>query len=767
MRSKKSGDFMVHLHGARKRHYDLRLQWKGVLKCWAIPKGPSSDPKDKRLAVRTEDHPDDYKAYEGVIPEKSYGAGPSLIWDAGEFISLEDFEKGLKNGHLRFATDGVRMKGAWNLVLMNSKQKKQNWLLIKEDDEFANACDMAALETSVATGRTLKNLENDEEPEESIVELPSTIKPQLAVLSEKIPNGDWIFERKYDGYRILAKIENNDVSLQTRNGKEWSEKFSSVCNELKASPFDQIILDGEVVHFDTNDKTDFSALQNYKNNKKLPLDYVVFDVLYAGGVDLQNVPLVRRREFLEELFKSNKSERIHLSKILDSKKDLLAEACEKEWEGLIAKQPNSIYHNARHGSWLKIKCTDEEEFVVIGMTEPEGSRSHFGSLLLAENINGRLVYRGRVGTGLNEATLKSLNNRFTQHLKGSPPNVKSLGKQKVKSWLEPHFYIQVSYSEKTKDGILRHPVYKGLREDKEFQTSTKSEAVKFDKTQSRAESTTKSTVELTHPKRLLFEKEKISKLDLWKYYEKIWSHFVKWSAHHPLSLLRCPSGIGKQCFFQKHLESVDPPPQIEIKEKTKKDNYSYIEKPDDLKALVQLSAIELHTWNSQVDDVEHPLYAVFDLDPGKGVQFKQVIKAAKDIRKILKSFDKESYVRTSGGKGLHVLTNVNGMSWKDAFEFSKAVAHYMVELSPDSYVATMSKAKRENRIFIDYFRNKKGSTSIATFSVRARKGAPVATPLAWSELNKNFDPKDYNIKTIPERLGKLRGDPWEAFYNEL
>lgn len=748
LRSKKSGDFVVHLHDARRKHYDLRLQWKGVLKCWAIPKGPSLHPKDKRLAVRTEDHPDEYKSFEGVIPKGNYGAGPTLIWDAGEFLPLNDFELGLKKGHIGLYFDGVKLKGKWSLIKMKG-DKKENWLLVKERDEFTSNLDVTVNDASVATGRELSDLSKSTASPVPDEKMPQNISPQLAVLRERIPDGNWALERKYDGYRLLAFINSNQVRLITRNGKDWTEKFSAIKHSLENGPLQNVILDGEVVAFDEIGRTDFEKLINFENEKNADLTFVIFDLLHMGGKNLRNLPFLQRRRILERLFeKADSIEHVELSEVLKESKNPIELACRKSWEGIIAKEHSSIYHEYRHQSWVKIKCENRNEYVIIGVTNPRGNRAYFGSLLLAENMEGHLVYRGRVGTGFSEAKLKSLYQTLSQYNTKEPPPVEDLDETDIKTWIKPHFFAEVTFSEQTSSGLLRQPAFLGIRKDKTFSPD--------------------DSTEITHPHKLLYKQDGITKLDLWNYYSKIFPDFKKWSGFHPLSLVRCPEGYENKCFFQKHLgPNITRPRQIKINEKKKAGKYAYIAEPADLKALVQLGVLEFHTWNCTVRAIQMPIYVVFDLDPGPGLNFDSVIRGARFVRKALKSFGKTSYVRTSGGKGLHVLTNIQGMSWEEAFKFSKYLAAHLVNQHPDFFIDKMSKKLRKGKIFIDYFRNRRGATSIGNYSTRAKLDVPVATPLSWRELKIGMDPTKFNINSVPKRLKTQKRDPWQSFYKEL
>lgn len=759
LKSKSSGDYMIHLHDARRRHFDIRLQWKGVLKCWAVPKGPSYNPKDKRLAVRTEDHPDDYKSYEGLIPKDQYGAGPSLIWDAGEFIPLEDFEKGMKKGHLRIAIDGVRLKGAWSLIrLKNESEKKENWLLVKENDEFANSVDLRITDctTSVATGRDLKDLKGKDQSVPASP-LPAYISPQLAVREDNLPHGkNWQYERKYDGYRLLAFIQDGKVKLKTRNDKDWTKKFPQIVEQLEALPLEDAIFDGEIVHFDREGKTDFNQLQNFLNDEDISLNFILFDILYAAGKDLRKVSYNQRRVFLERLYAElPENQSIILSEILKPRKNLLQSACRRNWEGIVAKRLDSIYHGRRHSSWIKVKCGNREEFVVIGLTEPQGSRSHFGSLLLAETTEEGLIYRGKVGTGFDEESLSHLFKKFKSKKSQYTPDVENLPSEPVQFWLKPFYFAEIDYSERTSKGILRHPVFCGLRQDKEYSEVPTVHDHKEETDQ----------VKFTNPSRILFKKMAITKKQLWSYYEIVMPELMKFSVEAPLSLVRCPQGSDKKCFYQKHLdEDIEHPQIVKIKEENKTDIYGYMQSAADLKALIQLGVLEFHAWNSRVSKVDKPLYAVFDLDPDENLDFTHVIEAAHLIRETLESDKRKSFVRTTGGKGLHVLTPVKNMTWEQLKNFSKRIAQEISSEQPDKYIGTSSKSKRKGKIFIDYLRNTRGATSIVNFSTRAKSGAPVATPLFWDEVEEGLDPSQFNIKSIPQRLKDLKSDPWKEFW---
>ncbi len=541
----------------------------------------------------------------------------------------------------------------------------------------------------------------------------------------------------------------------TRNGKDWTYRYPALVQEFEKFPVTDAVFDGELVSIDRHGRSDFSRLQNYVA-KDSSLRFVLFDILFLADQDLRNESLETRRMVLEKIHAQiPKHKFISLSEKLPYSDRMLEQACKKRWEGIMAKQAKSTYHGQRDRSWVKIKCSNRKEFVVIGMTKPRGSRASFGALLLAEETPEGLVYRGRVGTGFNDAQLKKLYQKFILKKQKTSPLVENLETKDIMLWLTPYFYAEIDYSEKTSQGLLRHPVFYGLREDKEYRVKKNSRQ--------------KDSLPFTNPDKILFPDMHLSKTDLWEYYLAVMPYFMHSNVGAPLTLVRCPQGSQKACFFQKHFQDQTSHPQtLKIKEKDHAQGiYSYILSPLDLKALVQLGVLEFHLWNCRISNVENPLYIVFDLDPGEGVSFKKVVAAAFVVKKKLESYGKTSYVRTSGGKGLHVLTSVVGLSWDEAYELSRAIAQEIENDDPSNFVSTMAKAKRKGKIFIDYLRNSRGATSIANYSTRARAGATVATPITWAEAARLKDPKKFNVKTLPARLKKQKSDPWQEFWQEI
>ncbi len=850
-----SGDYMIHLHDARRLHYDLRLGWKGVLKSWAVPKGPSLNPDEKRLAVMTEDHPMDYKNFEGVIPDKQYGAGPSLIWDAGRWRPLGDFEAGLKKGHVRIFINGIKLKGIWNIIKMRfGDSSKSQWLMVKEKDKYASeTIHPDRWIESVATGSTLDELraslkehpedahilgedlelggdgsaEEDEEvaqkrrkkfsrkasarepqkksylrkesePKSSArIELvkekfPEDLAPQLAVRVPKMPKSSHQqVERKFDGYRLLAYVKKGQVRLVTRNQNDWTNKLKSLAAGLTSFP--DGVYDGEMVHLGDNGDTSFQKLQNALDVGSKELAFFVFDILHFDGFNTRRLPLAKRRELLEVAFKKAKPPKfVKISEILPEEGSF-ENACSSKWEGLIVKDTSAPYYETRHKSWVKVKCGNDEEFVIVGYTDPRGSRDYFGSLLLAEYVDGELHFRGKVGTGFDNDKLSILHKKMKVLAQKRPAKIKNLTIKKA-NWIKPELYAQIEFFEKTDTGSLRHPVYKGLRLDKTFTADPIEDSDEVDASEATAMQTSKSEAKekpriylnkkaslsetehedepvLTHPERVVFADVLPAKQDMANYFISIMPHFMDAAIGAPLSLVRCPQGAGsgQKCFFQKHIGDLKTMnlPQFPIQEREKIGDYTYIEKPSDVISLVQYGVLEFHAWNCRVPEIERPRYVVFDLDPDEGLDFSKVTEAAHFIRLILEELKYKSYARTTGGKGLHVVAPIEEQGWEEAEEFSRTVCMMAVQAQPSQFTATMSKAKRKGKIFLDYFRNQRGSTSIMSYSLRARPGALVATPLDWSEVNQKLDPKAFDIHTIPKRLQKLKKDPWAEFIRSI
>lgn len=759
--------FTIQRHAASRLHYDFRLELDGVLKSWAVPKGPSLDPKEKRLAVEVEDHPLDYQDFEGEIPKGEYGGGSVLLWDKGTWEPEGDPHTGLKKGRLRFKLAGHKLHGAWTLLRMRTPGEKghKNWLLVKSNDAEARATAVEDIVVShpesVAKKRQTKRKKTAKTVEGTPGRLPKKFSPQLATLSKAAPDGErWLHEVKFDGYRLIAICNQNDVRILTRNGLDWTYKVPRLVDALRKLPFTSAVFDGELVALDGQGISRFQMLQNaLEKDRDHKLKYYIFDMPFLNDHDLRELPLIKRKELLEMAFKQIKSDVLHYSDhVRGNGKEFFATSCKTGLEGIVSKDINSHYVHRRSPQWLKTKCSKRQEFVIGGFTKAGGSRSGFGALLLGHYQGNDLVYAGRVGTGFTDASLKSISARLQKLKTDKSPFAKSLtsAQKKGATWVKPELVGEVEFTEWTDDGHLRHPSFQGLRLDKPAKVVEREEPMltKF------------AGIELSNPDRVLYPEQNIKKYEIASYYMQV----AKWILPHlvgrPLSIVRCPRGNDKQCFFQKHFdEPVEELDVIPIKEKNKVGKYVAIRDIAGIIRLTQLGVLEIHPWGCKKEDIEHPDRIVFDLDPGPKVKMQAMIDAALLLKTYLENFDLESFVKTSGGKGLHVVVPlVPKASWDEAKEFTKTAAEHLARTFPDRFVAKMTKSLRPGKIFIDYLRNGRGATSVATFSTRARAGATVATPLAWDELTPDLDLQSFNYLSVPKRLREQKGDPWARFF---
>ncbi len=817
LKSKKNKSliFVIQKHAASHLHYDFRLEWNGVLKSWAVPKGPSLNPENKRLAAHVEDHPYNYKDFEGIIPKGEYGGGTVLLWDQGFWMPEEDPETSYQKGKIKFKLFGKKLKGGWVLLKMRSKEKdSKNWLLIKERDEEASSIDI--LETkpkSVSTHRHLKQIEeqadqiwkshkahrksSDFSKKKVKIEnkinnkekshFPAFIKPQLATLNSTVPKGkEWVHEVKFDGYRAISRIENVEVHILTRSQKDWTNRFPSIAEELTDLKVKQAILDGEIVSLLPNGISNFQALQNSLSEKRDDrLYYYVFDLLYLNGTNLCTFSLKNRRELLKELLSSLSSNSlIRLSEnIKENAGKFFQKACQLGLEGIISKRTDSLYESGvRTDKWLKIKCLKRQEFVICGFTSPAGKRKNFGSLILGiYNSSHHLIYSGLVGTGFSVATLHELHEKLLKLIQKNPtialPSGLRLGKI---TWVQPKLVAEVQFTEWTRDNVLRHPSFQGLREDKSpediVREIVKNETIEENKMSkiSHKRSSIKDSensvanVLLTHPNKFLYPVKKITKLKLAHYYDEIADYILPHLKNRPLSLVRCPEGAGKQCFYQKHLAEnlVGNLETISIESKEERALYPMANDRAGLISLVQIGVLEIHPWGSTIKDLEHPDRIIFDLDPDLGLPWKKMIDTAKLLRLLLKELELQSFVKTTGGKGLHVVIPFSKkQGWKEVKSFSKAVAQLLVKDDPKSYTVELLKVKRKGRIFLDYLRNDRGSTAVAPYSSRAKEKPTVSTPLFWEEVEVKMKSDHFDIENLPKRLRSLKEDPWKDFFN--
>jgi bifunctional non-homologous end joining protein LigD len=800
--------YVIQKHAASHLHYDFRLELNGVLLSWAVPKGPCLDPKVKRLAIHVEDHPVEYGTFEGIIPQDQYGGGTVMLWDQGTWISEDDDAvKAYHKGSMKLTLKGEKLHGLWKLIRINKDDK--TWLLIKTDDDYAKTLkkyDVTVEEpNSVLTQQNIdeiaenynkvwgkKGLEKAKKKKASRKPNIKTIKqvpklkfnlkpsiiptvffPELATLVDKPPVGKkWMHEIKFDGYRIIAIKKNGKTRLMSRNNIDWTCKFQNIAKEINEIPIKNLILDGEVVVLDADKKSDFQALQNaMKDGSTNKFYYYIFDLPYYDKYNLTGLNLLERKNYLQQILIFKTEALLYSDHFFGSGKKIFQKSCELALEGIISKDSTSQYVSKRTTSWLKIKCLKRQEFVIGGFTNPRGTRSHFGSLLIGTyNKRGDLIYNGHVGTGFTESSLQSLykllkaRKSSTNPFSTKPPRLKEI------NWVKPNLIAEIEFTEWTKDNSLRHPSFKGLRNDKKSANIIKETPIPVEnvltKNKAKTKMQKKSDFKLTNPNKILYSEDKISKQDLAEYYDTVQKWILPYIINRPLTLVRCPEGY-KKCFYQKHLNEAAPEDLfgIPIKEKNGKAEYNYIKDISGLLSLIQLGVLEIHPWGSRIEDVEYPDMLIFDLDPSPEMTWNKIVNAAKLIKKNLEKIKLKSFVKTTGGKGLHVVVPIKPeYDWEEVKNFSKIFVNLLVQMKPDEYISKISKQQRKGKIFIDYLRNQRGATAIAPFSTRARPHAPVSTPLDWNELTNRFEDTYYTIKTLPDRLKKLKKDPWNQFY---
>ncbi len=867
-RSKKGSRYVIQKHAATRLHYDLRLELDGVMLSWAVTRGPSLVPGDKRLAIHVEDHPVEYNSFEGTIPKGEYGGGTVMVWDRGTWTPEGDPHFAMKKGHLDFSIDGEKLKGRFHLVRMRKRpgERQEPWLLIKSEDEFAAAKDdkdiLDSKPNSAVSGRSIgqiakagdrvwhSNRAADDQPEAkkpmkiakssrkpaakkaasggtkskavpkrrkaakkatakkskkrkraadlSVIAgarkhaMPGFVPPSLATLSTSAPDSrDWLHEIKFDGYRMQACVSGGRVTLKTRTGLDWTDRFPAVAEALKLVPAKEVILDGEIVVEGDNGISDFSALQeDLKSGRDDRMAFYVFDLLYRDGFDLTGAALSDRKQALGELFADMlDTPVIRLSEPFDTAGPLLFKhACRMNLEGIISKRAGAVYHSGRVGDWIKTKCTANQEFVIAGYEpSPTMSRS-IRALILGYFNKGEFRYAGRVGTGFTVAVERDVMKKLVALKTQTTPFAEMPPEEARRNvnWVLPKLVAEIDFRGWTHGDVLRQASFKGLREDK----SAKDVARERPKIAAAARSSSRKTSErissksglkkqkiaaskaasevagvtLTHPDRVYWKDGKINKQMLADYYQSVW----KWMAPHlvdrPITLVRCPDGAESKCFFQKHVSAgLEGDRLTEVKLRGEE---STIAVPDlaGLIALAQAGVLEVHTWGTRAEHVELCDLLVFDLDPGPGVTLKQLIEAARDVRARLENKKLTSFVKTTGGKGLHVVLPIVPTDWDVAKNFAHDLADEMAADNPQRYVAVMAKAKRNNRIFVDYLRNGRGATAIAAYSARARPGAPVSVPLDWSELGKLKAANQFTLLNLPKKLARQKRDPWGGIY---
>ncbi len=831
--------YVIQKHAASHLHYDFRLELDGVLKSWAVPKGPDLDPSVKRLAMHVEDHPLEYGKFEGTIPKGEYGGGTVMLWDRGTWEPVGDADKDYREGRLKFVLHGKKLRGKWMLVRRggrNSESGERHWFLFKERDEFARKGESITEDEplSVTSGRDLDEIASrsrrvwgsdgettrsnkdrrsaagrqkktahlngrakklDRAALEKLLTnpaarargLPKSQAVELATLAKVAPSGDeWLHEIKLDGYRMLCRIDGGNPRFISRNGNDWTSKFPELARAAARLPVKQAMLDGEVVAMDPDGTTHFQSLQNiFQSGRTGELVFYAFDVLHLDGRDVTTLPLVERKEILKLVVDASPDESIQFSEHIEGTgPEIFAEACRMHLEGIVSKRRDSPYRPGRGADWLKIKCSSRAEFVIGGYTPPEGSRHHFGALLVGYYDKAKnFVYAGRVGTGFSDKTLATLHKKLKELEQAKSPFVNlsgTTGQARGVRWLQPRLVAEVEFSNWTDEQLLRHPSFQGLREDKAAKDVVRDTALSGAEVKELQRKTTKATrngrtkksqkesavvagITVSHPDRVVYPDAGITKLDVAKYYEGVAPWMLPHVAHRVLALVRCPQGVAGQSFFQKHPGEGASKHwlQIDVAESGKPDYNVAVKDAAGLVALAQMGVLEIHIWGSLARKLGKPDRLIFDLDPDPAVQWSDVVKAAREVRLLLEELGLESFVKTTGGKGLHVVVPVEPrLEWDEAKAFSKAVADLMVRAAPNRYIATMSKAARKGKIFVDYLRNGRGATSIAPYSTRARAGATVSVPISWEELGPKLRSDEFTIADVPARLAKLKKDPW-------
>jgi len=834
--------FVVQKHAASHLHYDFRLELNGVLVSWAVPKGPSLDPHDKRLAMHVEDHPLEYGDFEGVIPPKQYGSGTVLLWDRGTWEAIGNAEDGYREGKLKFLLHGEKLRGGWMLVRSRGGKYggDRSWLLIKENDEYARlGADAHVVDTepdSVASGRTIEAIAADPDrlwhSSKSVAEnmrggrvrrkkvdlapgsiegarkaaQPDRLDAQLALLVEAPPAGaEWLHEIKFDGYRMLARIADGKCRIHSRNDKDWTAAFAPVADALARLPVDSAWIDGEMVVLDARGHSSFQALQNAlaEESAAKPV-YCAFDLPYLNGFDLRRVPLARRKALLRRIVGDAPLVRFS-DHVQGDGPAFFAEACKLGLEGIVSKRADSPYQAVRGRAWQKVKCALRQEFVIGGYTDPQGSRSGFGALLLGVYDGSDLRYCGKVGTGFDEALLATLAARLAKLAVEKPafvdPPTGAEGRRA--HWVRPELVGEVSFTEWTRDGTLRHPSFQGLRGDKRARdvvrerpaepapgadpppasarddASTPSTRKKTATARKRSASADDGLdrparrdapgevagVAISNGAKLLYPDAGITKLELARYYEAVGNFLVPHVRDRPLTLVRCPNGWDKHCFYQKHApaglsELVD---RVEIRDSAGVQHYMMANSVGALVALLQMGVLELHPWGSRTPKLDFPDRLIFDFDPDESLGWDKLVDAVTVLRKLLDTIGLEGFLKTTGGKGLHVVVPLEATrGWDEAKAFCRAVAELLVRTFPDRFTSKITKLRREGRIFVDYLRNAEGATAVAPYSARAKAGAPVAMPIDWEDLGTDMRFGHFNVRNVPELLRRRKRDPWEG-----
>ncbi|MFP4542771.1 MAG: DNA ligase D [Candidatus Kapaibacterium sp.] len=782
--------FVVQKHDASRLHYDFRIEVGNLLASWAIPKGPSYDPDKKRLAVRTEDHPLDYMDFEGIIPEGQYGGGTVMVWDKGTYtghdgkkIKKSDLEKQIEDGHLKIKLHGEKLKGDFSLILMKnrSNENKENWLFIKNSDKYSNKKEKFD-QKSVKTGRSMKEIENENDPDTvdpskyegaEKSDFPKSIKPELCKLvDDPFDDDDWIFEVKFDGVRVIAFKNGDEVNLKSRYQKSKNKQYSTVKETLDEYEGD-FVLDGEVVIINEKGLSDFQELQNMSEDKKELLRYYVFDILYYNGYDLKKLPLIKRKEILKKILPESPYVK-YCDHIEGKGKTFFEEASKTGLEGIIAKKKDTAYSpGKRLTKWKKIKAETRQELIIAGYTPPEGRRKHFGSLVLAfyeKNAEKKLKYAGRVGTGFTDDDLKRLYGKMKPLERKTPPVDDPPEKQRI-TWLTPKLVGEIRFTEWTDDNRLRHPAFLGLREKdpedvvKEVPSNRDNDEKSDNNTGNEMEIPPK--VEISNKNKVFWPDEGYKKIEVIEYYEQIADYILPYLKDRPQSLLRNPDGIKKEGFFQKNVEGKVPDwittHRIKDERNEKKIEYMLCQDKATLLFMANWGCIEINPWNSRWGSINNPDFMVFDLDPTE-VEFKKVVQVANYFKEIFDKLGIPAYPKTSGSKGMHIYVPVKPeFTYKQIQNLVELLARQVNSEHPQLTSLERMPYKRKGKVYIDYLQNARGKTMAAPYCLRPRKHATVSAPLHWDEVRQSLKVTDYTIKTMPGRLEK-NGDLWGGFF---
>jgi len=777
----KGDSFVVQKHEASRLHWDFRLELDGVLKSWAVPKGPSLDPDDKRLAVRTEDHPLDYGTFEGVIPKGEYGGGTVMLWDRGRWEPEpgKDPSKTIEEGHLHFTLDGERMKGEWVMFRLKPRpgERQEPWMLKKVDDNFAKPEEGDALVeqcvTSVTTERSMAEIaagadvwhsnskstgKTGRARRKAGVGPPKFQSPQLATLVDAVPSGnDWLHEYKYDGYRLLVATAGGAATAWTRNGNDWSDKFRSIVRAAAKLPAGCLI-DGEAVALDKKGKPSFQLLQSSFKGGDADIAFYAFDLLVDQGEDIAGLSNLERKARLDALLRAASAPILYGDHIIGKGEKLFEAVCKEGGEGIISKKAGAPYKGERARNWLKIKCIQRQEFVIVGWQDSD-KRHGFRSLHLGVRDGRTLKYAGKVGTGFDTKMIHDLGDLMRPLEIDEPSLEVPRAARRASHWIEPKLVGEVAYTEFTSGGTLRHPSFIALREDKPAREVVLEKPEKLS-TPGRKKADPASAehfgIKISSADRVIYPGEGLTKGDLANYYAAIEALILVDMAKRPISLIRCPQGRAKECFFQKHDSGTMGPhvKHVPIKESDGEvQDYLYVQDARGILACVQMGTIEFHGWGSKANKLEYPDRLVFDLDPDVGLDFSKVRDAAKRLRALLADLGLVTYPMLTGGKGIHVIAPLDAKAdWAKVKSFAERFSRAIAEAEPDMFTANIRKNQRKGRIFLDWLRNQRGATAVMPYSARAREGAPVAAPVAWEELDQVKSGAEYSIRDADELL---------------